>query len=191
MLVVFITAALCIGVDQLTKYLAVSALYPDKSVDVIEGVFRFTYVENRGAAFGSFTDHRWIFLLFSSLLIIALIAYTVVKKPKGWLICLSLGMIIGGGIGNMIDRISLGYVVDFLDFCAFPNLWKWVFNGADSFVCVGTAMLMIWILISDQKDKSPASEETETTDSIETIKLAETAKTKKEEKGGTEGGTAE
>ncbi len=152
MIAVFIIAALCIGVDQLTKYLAVSALYPDGSVDVIEGVFRFTYVENRGAAFGSLTEHRWIFLVFSTVLILVLIGYTVWKRPKGWLQCISLGMLIGGGIGNMIDRIALGYVVDFLDFCAFPELWKWVFNGADTFVCIGTGLLMIWIIISDGRD---------------------------------------
>ena len=151
MLIVFITAILCVGVDQLTKFLAVSSLYPDGSVDVIAGVFRFTYVENRGAAFGSLTEHRWVFIVFSTALIIALVAYTILKKPTGWILCLSLGMLIGGGIGNMIDRVALGYVVDFLDFCAFPNLWMWVFNGADAFVCIGTAMLMIWILISDKK----------------------------------------
>lgn len=159
MIAVFIIAALCIGVDQLTKYLAVSALYPDGSVDVIEGVFRFTYVENRGAAFGSLTEHRWIFLVFSTVLILVLIGYTVWKRPKGWLQCISLGMLIGGGIGNMIDRIALGYVVDFLDFCAFPNLWKWVFNGADAFVCIGTALLMIWIIISDRKTKNSSDAE--------------------------------
>lgn len=156
MLAVFITAALCIGADQLTKYLASSALHPAGSIDVIKGVFRFTYVENRGAAFGSLSNHRAVFLILSSVLILALIAFTIIKRPKGILLQLSLGMIIGGGIGNMIDRIALGYVVDFLDFCAFPKLWRWVFNGADVFVCVGTAMLMIYILMSDRK--SSASE---------------------------------
>ena len=151
-------AAAAVALDQLTKYLAVSALYPDGSIDVIKGVFRFTYVENRGAAFGSLTEHRWIFLILSAVLILVLAGYAVKSRPKGWLQCISLGMLIGGGIGNMIDRIALGYVVDFLDFCAFPELWKWVFNGADAFVCVGTAMLMIYIIISDRKTAADGTE---------------------------------
>lgn len=161
MIAIFIIAVLCIGVDQLTKYLAASALYPDGSVDVIKGVFRFTYVENKGAAFGSLTDHRWIFLLFSTVLIIALTVYTVKKRPRRWIERISVGMLIGGGIGNMIDRIALGYVIDFLDFCAFPNLWKWVFNGADAFVCIGTVLFMIWIVISDSDDKTDAGIKTD------------------------------
>lgn len=153
MLISFITAAIVILADQLTKYLAVSALAPDKSVEVIKGIFRFTYVENRGAAFGSFSDSRWVFLILSTVLILALIGYVIWKRPGGWLEGLSIGMLIGGGIGNMIDRIALGYVVDFLDFCAFPNLWMWVFNVADAFVCIGTGLLVIWMFVSDAKDK--------------------------------------
>ena len=161
MIAVFLIAALCIGADQLTKYLAVSALHPDGSVEVIRGILRFTYVENRGAAFGSLADNRWVFLTFSTLLIIVLIGYTVWKKPAGWLERISFGLLIGGGIGNMIDRIALGYVIDFIDFCAFPKVWMWVFNGADAFVCVGTALLMIWIIISDSKDSKKKKEITE------------------------------
>lgn len=156
MIFVFIIAALCVGVDQLTKYFAVSALHPNGSADVIPGILRFTYVENRGAAFGSLSDQRWIFLVFSTVLILVLIGYTIWKKPAGWLERISIGFLIGGGIGNMIDRIALGYVVDFIDFCAFPELWKWVFNGADTFVCIGTALLMIWVMISDGKQKKTA-----------------------------------
>lgn len=152
MLIVFITAVLCIAADQLTKRLAVAALYPNKSISLIDGILRFSYVENKGAVFGSLSDHRWVFLILSSLLIVAMLGYTVWKRPKGRLLCLSLGLLIGGGIGNMIDRIYLGYVIDFIDFCAFPSLWKWVFNAADTFVCIGTALLMLWILISDRTD---------------------------------------
>ena len=55
-------------------------------------------------------------------------------------------MVLGGGIGNMIDRIAYGAVVDFVDFCAFPEIWRWIFNGADSFVCVGAAILGIYYI---------------------------------------------
>ena len=166
MIAVFIIAVLCVAADQITKYLAYANLHPDGSVDVIKGVLRFTYVENRGAAFGSLSDHRWVFLVFSTLLIIALMGYTVwrhvKKRPMEWSLRISAGLLIGGGIGNMIDRIALGYVIDFIDFCAFPDLWMWVFNGADSFVCIGTALLMIWILLSDRKkEPEKINEDTE------------------------------
>ena len=71
----------------------------------------------------------------------------------------SLGLIAGGGIGNMIDRVYLGYVVDFLDFCAFPKLWMWIFNVADACVCIGAGMLALWMIldtIKEEKEKKLA-----------------------------------
>ena len=146
MLAVFIIAALCVVIDQVTKLIVVGNIPLGESVDLIPGVFRFTYIRNEGAAFGSLSGARWIFMAASVLLIAALVAYTVYKRPKGALICTALGFVIGGGIGNMIDRVALGYVVDFLDFCAFPNLWQWIFNGADSFVVVGAVLIIIAFL---------------------------------------------
>ena len=162
MLFVFLIAALCIGADQLTKYLAVAALYPDGSVDVIPGILRFTYVENRGAAFGSLSDERWIFLVFSTVLIIVLIGYTVWKKPAGWLERISIGLLIGGGIGNMIDRTLMGYVVDFVDFRLINFA---VFNVADIFVCVGCGLMFLWLFkfaeFDDEKKPEKKSAVTE------------------------------
>ncbi len=139
---------LTVFVDQLSKWLVVALLQGKPSFDVIKGVLRFTYVENDGAAFGMLDNARWVFLVLSTVMIIALIFYIVKYKPKSKWVMTSLILIVGGGIGNMIDRIMLGYVIDFIDFCAFPNLWKWVFNIADSCVCVGVFMLSVW-LISD------------------------------------------
>ena len=148
--IIFIVAAVVL--DQVTKIFAVNFLAGGESVNVIEGVFRFTYVENRGAAFGSFSDNRWVFMVISSVAIIALIVYLWKFRPDSILACSALSMIIGGGIGNMIDRIFLGYVVDFLDFCAFPNLWMWVFNVADAFVCVGAGMLVLYLVLEMIKE---------------------------------------
>ena len=67
-------------------------------------------------------------------------------------------MVLGGGVGNMIDRIFLGYVIDFLDFCAFPNLWMWVFNVADAFVCIGAAIVVLSLLIDIVKDSKKKTE---------------------------------
>ncbi len=137
---------LIIFIDQLSKWLVVALLQGKPSFYLIDGVLRFTYVENDGAAFGMLDDARWVFLIMSTVMIIALIYYIVKYKPTSKWVMTSLILIVGGGIGNMIDRVLLGYVIDFIDFCAFPNLWKWVFNIADSCVCVGVAMLSVWLI---------------------------------------------
>ncbi len=135
-------------IDQVTKLMALRLLEPVGSVNVIEGVFRFTYVENRGAAFGMFSEHRWVFMVISTVAIVALIIYLWKFRPDSRFACMAISMIAAGGIGNMIDRVYLGFVVDFLDFCAFPELWAWVFNVADACVCVGGGMLVLWLILS-------------------------------------------
>ena len=145
-------------IDQVTKLFAVHLLAEGQSVDIISGVFRFTYVENRGAAFGMLSENRWIFLIVSTIAILALLIYMWKFRPDSRFACMAMSMIIGGGIGNMIDRIFRGdvlfdgYVVDFLDFCLFPEVWPWVFNVADAFVCVGGGMLVVWLIVSMVKE---------------------------------------
>ena len=139
-------------VDQVTKLMAVKLLTPGTSVDVVPGVFRFTYVENRGAAFGMLSEHRWVFMLISVIAIGALIFYLWKFRPDSPLGCIALSMIAAGGVGNMLDRSYLGYVIDFLDFCAFPKIWPWVFNFADACVCVGGALLVLYLIISSIED---------------------------------------
>ena len=82
----------------------------------------------------------------STLLIIILTAILLLWDDKSPIFYISTSMVLGGGIGNMIDRIFYGEVVDFLDFCAFPELWSWIFNLADSYVCVGVGLLMIYYI---------------------------------------------
>jgi len=141
--------AFVIYLDQLSKWLAVVFLRGGDSVPVIKDVFQLTYVENKGAAFGMFSEQRWLFMTASAVAIICLFVYIAVKKPKSIIIRTSLSMIIGGGIGNMIDRFLLGYVVDFFDFSLINFA---VFNVADSFVCVGTGILMLYIIITTIQD---------------------------------------
>lgn len=129
-----------VGLDQLTKLLAVQYLKPIGSYPLWQNVLHLTYVENRGAAFGMLSNQRWVFMVFSTIAIVGLSVYLFrFCKESKW-VKVALAMIIGGGIGNMIDRIALGYVVDFVDFTLihFP-----VFNVADSFVSVGAVMLVI------------------------------------------------
>lgn len=155
----------CVVLDQLTKWLIVAFLNPQKPFVIWEGVFRFSYVENTGAAFGSFSDHRWVFMIISTVAIVGLLVYLWRFTPDSKLACTAIAMIAGGGIGNMIDRVFHGYVIDFIDFYLFPEIWPWVFNVADSFVCVGGALLFLWCVLSiiDESKAKKQAAGTETT----------------------------
>ncbi len=142
--------------DQLSKWLSIILLRGGESHPLIADVLHLTYVENRGAAFGMLSDQRWLFMIASSVAIVGMLIYMFVTKPKNLLLRTSLSMIIGGGIGNMIDRLFLGYVVDFIDFTLINFA---VFNIADSFVSVGTGLLMIYIIISTINDYKGAKSE--------------------------------
>ena len=149
-------------VDQLTKLWTVAALGVGESVDVIPGILRFTYIQNKGAAFGMLSDNRWVFMIVSSVAIIALFVYLWKFRPDSIWACTAISLIIGGGIGNMIDRVRLEYVIDMIDFCAFPKLWMWVFNFADACVCVGAGILFVWLIasmISEAKQEKAKKQE--------------------------------
>ena len=140
--------------DQLTKFLTVLHLKPIDTLPIIEDVFHLTYVENTGAAFGMMKDARWVFMITSTLAIIGILGYMIhryyVKKEKlHWAEALSLSLIVGGGIGNMIDRTMLGYVVDMID-CRFINFA--VFNVADSFVCIGAGLMILYLIVLTVKE---------------------------------------
>lgn len=166
--------------DQISKYLVVLYMDLHQSVEIIPGVFNFTYIQNEGAAFGSMTNSRWVFMIMSSIMIIGILVFMFWKKPKSKLLLSALTLIVAGGIGNMIDRIRLGYVIDFLDFCAFPKLWMWTFNVADSFVVVGAGLMILWMILDTVRDrkaeKSKNSEEAQDKDNSEgeTVSASET-----------------
>ena len=143
---VFLLIAMMIGIifaDQLTKWLAVIYLQGEPSFPLWKDVLHFTYAQNEGAAFGMLSNHRWVFMVFSAVAIVALLVYLFYFCPKSRYVQITLAMIIGGGIGNMIDRCWLGYVIDFIDFTLIDFA---VFNVADSFVTVGAFMLMGYLV---------------------------------------------
>ncbi len=144
MLLCILTVIGVIALDQLTKLWVLDALLPIGTYRLWDGILHFTYVENRGAAFGMLANHRWVFMVISTVAIIAMFLYVAIAKPKGKLELVSLSFIIGGGIGNMIDRIFRGFVVDFIDVTCI-NFY--IFNVADSFVCVGAALLVLSVLL--------------------------------------------
>ena len=137
--------------DYFSKIAVMENMELGESIPIIKNVFHLTYITNPGAAFGSLSGARWVFMTASVLMIAALTALLLFWDDKSTLFYVSTSMILGGGIGNMIDRIFYGEVVDFLDFCAFPDIWSWIFNLADSFVCVGVGLLMLYYILSEVK----------------------------------------
>ncbi len=142
-----------IVLDQVTKALAVSHLRPIDTFPIIQDALHLTYVTNYGAAFGILSDHRWVFLIVSTVAIVLVGAYLYYRRDDHPLLCTALSFIVGGGIGNMIDRTILGYVVDFVDFRLINFA---VFNVADMFVCIGCGLMFIWLFkFAEFEDEAP------------------------------------
>ena len=140
-----------IVVDQVVKHWAFTVLKPQHTIPLIENVFHLTYIENRGAAFSMFAkfDSRWIFVALAAVITLA-ICYALSKKLMqtalgSW----SLVLIAAGAVGNAVDRVARGFVVDMFDFrlIHFP-----VFNVADIFICVGGVLFVIYFMFQ-HKDK--------------------------------------
>ncbi len=151
MIAVIIVLFLIIS-DQLTKLAAVNWLMPIKQRILIEGFFNLTYVENRGAAFGSMQGARWFFVVLAVLVVAGLsFYYRKIEKTKKTLpLRAAIILIVGGTVGNVIDRVLRGYVVDFFDFIIFGYDFP-VFNAADIFIVAGTFLLAVYILFVDIK----------------------------------------
>ena len=156
--------ALGIVLDQATKLLVVHTMELWQSIPLIPNIFHFTYIQNKGAAFGSMADQRWLFMIVSTVSIVAISIYVFVFGHKNSkLLNIALAMIVSGGIGNMIDRVRLGYVIDFFDFCAFP-FWTWIFNIADIMVVIGCGLVFLSVILDTAKEskakKAKNAEET-------------------------------
>ena len=149
-MIYYLIAAAVIVFDRVVKKLVVSNMVPWETIPVIEDIFHFTYVQNRGAAF-SMWQGQWIILIGFPLAAIAVGLILIYLKRNKWdkLMLTSVAMICGGGLGNLIDRIMLGYVVDLFDFRVFP-----VFNIADIFICVGCGLMILVVLFYERKNSS-------------------------------------
>jgi len=143
-----LTALAVIGLDRWTKFLAVEHLFDSgvRSLPVLGEYIRLTYVENRGAAFGLLQNQTAFFILVGVVVISVIVAsYRYIPEPS-WLLNICLGLQMGGAIGNLVDRIHVGYVVDFIDLTFWP-----VFNVADSAICIGVAGLAYTVLFPPRR----------------------------------------
>ena len=141
-----------VALDQLTKWLVVRSLTPEDTRVVIAGFFSLVNVSNTGAAWGIFKDNNLILTVVSILAVIGLYFFRHTFQPHRAANRIALGLIAGGIVGNLIDRIRVGYVIDFLLFYIQQYRWP-AFNIADSAICVGVAL---FIIVSWRSDRSPA-----------------------------------
>lgn len=142
-------AAALVAVDSLIKTWALDSLEPVGQITVIKNLFNLTYVENRGAAFGIFQGKTMLLSVVSGVLLCFIAVALIAGKFKSNFMLWTVAVGLAGGIGNLIDRVARGFVVDYLDFSAlfgFP-----VFNFADCCVVISTMLILIYIIKTDTK----------------------------------------
>lgn len=130
----FVVALIALALDQLTKYLILQNLLEGQSIPL--GILDIHHVHNRGAAFGMLQNGGYLFVVIAVAVLIALIVAWPRIREAGPLVVSSLALIAGGTVGNLLDRLRFGYVIDFIDLRWWP-----VFNVADSCICVGVGLL--------------------------------------------------
>lgn len=153
-----LTCGILILADQLTKYIIYANFHLYETKPVIDGVFHFTYIQNPGAVGGLFADSPWVFNSITTIVIIVCLFMFFTGRIKSKLAIWAVALVVSGGIGNMIDRLTLGYVIDFIDI-RIINFY--IFNVADCCVTIGAGMLILYF-ISDmvkefRKDKSESA----------------------------------
>lgn len=148
-----------IGLDQWTKWFFLVNKDNFKDFEIIKGFFYLTYVENRGAAFGILQNFRWFFIILTVIALAVMVWYFI--KNQNNMLRLSLSFIMAGAVGNFIDRLFRGFVVDFFDFYPFGYNFP-VFNVADICVNIGVFFLLIYVLfIYKEQEEDKVSEDTQ------------------------------
>ncbi len=148
---------LTVFADQISKYVAFMKLQDSKPIVLINNFLKLSYVKNHGAAWGILQNQRYFFIVLTALIVIGLAVYVKTNKSLNKLTIISIYLIIGGAIGNLIDRIKMGYVIDFID-VNFGDLYDFpVFNFADSFIVIGT-FLMVYLILTDKYENQKQKE---------------------------------
>lgn len=151
-----IMIALIIIFDRVTKYFAVKNLYGGDIVNFIPGVVQFRYAENTGMAFSMLSGARWIFIFVTVVACVGVLYYMLSNRCKSLWLYWSLGVVVSGGIGNLVDRIMQGYVVDFIE----PTFVDFaVFNIADCAVTCGAVSLVLYLVFDIIKDAKKSKEQ--------------------------------
>ena len=154
MLIVLIILAI-VALDQFTKFLVVSSMVEHQTTGFIKGFMELTYKKNTGVAFGLLSEQRWLFMTFTAIMLVVMIAFLIKYRKSNIVLRISVAFLTGGGIGNMIDRLfrvdidGSKFVVDFFEF-SFVDFA--IFNVADCFVTFGAILLAVYVLFIDHKD---------------------------------------
>lgn len=145
---IIILTLILVALDQLVKYWAFTKLSVLGTIPIIDTVFHLTYVENRGAAFSILQNQRWLFLILTPLIVATIIFVLYKKRIYSKIGRIGLYLVLAGALGNLIDRIWHGFVVDLFDFrlIHFP-----VFNVADIYVVCGVVLFFYYYLIQHEK----------------------------------------
>jgi len=146
----YLIALAVFGLDQITKWIVVKKMTIGQSIPLIEGVFHLTSHRNRGAAFGILQDQRWFFIIITLLVVIGIIYYLQKVGRNQPMVAYALALILGGAVGNFMDRLFQGEVVDFLDFTLinYP-----IFNIADSAIVIGVGLMILDTLLEMKKER--------------------------------------
>lgn len=148
--IALLLSAVFVAADQILKLLTVEYLKPIGTKSVIGGLLELIYVENRGAAFGIFQDQRWFFVGITFVICVVIVIALFRYDGHEFFSYAASAMIVGGGVGNMIDRVLHGFVVDYIHISFFPA----IFNFGDCCVTVGTVFLIIHVLFFTSNDTS-------------------------------------
>ncbi len=147
------TIAFLIAIDQIIKFIVLKHLEPIGSITVIDKVLSLTYVENTGAAFGSFSGYTRVLSVFTALVLVVGLIYLLSGKIQSKVVYWGLTLIIAGGAANLIDRVGRHFVIDYID----PLFVKFaVFNFADILVTVGAFVVIIYLLYEIIRDSKKA-----------------------------------
>lgn len=148
--IIGIVSLVVVVLDQIIKMVVSSNMEVFKSIKVIPNFFYITYVRNEGAAFGILQNGRWFFIVLGLIAVISIIKYIIVDRKIYIDEAFSYGLVLGGIIGNLIDRLFLGYVVDYLDFYIFKYNFA-VFNIADTSMVIGVIIIMYNLIIKGDR----------------------------------------
>lgn len=148
----YVIAIVVILVDQLTKWVVDTQMAIGERITILEQVLYFTSHRNKGAAFGILQGQMWFFYIVTVIVIVAIVYYMQKEAKKSALFGVSLALILGGAVGNFIDRIFRGEVVDFVDTYIFGYNFA-IFNVADAALCVGVGLLFIKMVQDERRQK--------------------------------------
>lgn len=142
-------AAIVFVLDRISKIILVKKLFPDESFVIFDKIFSITYVKNTGSAFGLFPGATNFFVWISVFAVILIVIFLLRLKKEDFFVKFCLALIMGGALGNLFDRLTLGYVIDFIDFKIWP-----VFNLADSSISIGCLLLVFKMFLPASKKYS-------------------------------------